>query len=140
MVFEHFALNVPDARAHARWYVDHLGFRVVREKPDSPFTHFLGDDTGRVIVELYSNPSAPILPFAQLLPLCFHVAVIAADARAERSRLETAGASFLLRGQFPGRDPSDHAARPVGRLPPTLPARPTSRLTSASPKGGWNDE
>ncbi len=101
MVFEHFALNVPDARAHARWYVDHLGFRVVREKSDAPFTHFLGDDTGRVIVELYSNPSAPILPFAQLLPLCFHVAVIAADARAERSRLETAGATFFSEDSFP---------------------------------------
>ena len=101
MVFEHFAINVPDVRSHARWYVDHLGFRVVREKPDAPYTHFLGDDTGRVIVELYSNPSAPVLPFAQLLPLCFHIAVIAADARTERVRLEQAGATFFSEDNLP---------------------------------------
>ena len=47
MNFEHFALNVPDARAHAQWYVQHLGFTIVRQRPDAPYTHFLADTTGR---------------------------------------------------------------------------------------------
>ena len=65
MRFEHFALNVPDVRAHAQWYVDHLGFTVARRREDAPFMHFLADDTGRIIVELYSNPKAPYPAYAQ---------------------------------------------------------------------------
>lgn len=96
MTFEHFALNVPDALGMSRWYVDHLGFRVLRRRDDAPFTHFLADDTGRPIVELYTNSTAPIPDYAAQPPLCFHFAVATADAAAERRRLEAAGASFVL--------------------------------------------
>lgn len=96
MKFEHFALNVGDPRAQARWYVAHLGFTVARHREDAPFTHFLADETGRVVVELYSNPSAPVPDYAARHPLVFHFAVVAADARAERIRLEKAGATLFL--------------------------------------------
>ncbi|MBL9187761.1 MAG: VOC family protein [Opitutaceae bacterium] len=96
MKFEHFALNVPDVRAHAQWYVDHVGFTVVRRREDAPFTHFLADDTGRIIVELYSNPKAPYPAYAQAHPLLFHIALVAPDAKAERERLEKAGATLFL--------------------------------------------
>jgi catechol 2,3-dioxygenase-like lactoylglutathione lyase family enzyme len=95
MKFEHFALNVPDARAMARWYVDHAGFAIVRQREDAPYTHFLADETGRVIVELYTNPGAAIPDYAAAHPLCFHLAVVARDARAERQRLEAAGATLF---------------------------------------------
>lgn len=95
MQFEHFALNVPDPRAQARWYVDHAGFRVVRQLVAEPYTHFLADDTGRVIVELYANPKAPVPAYADLPPLCFHFALVARDARAERARLVLAGATAV---------------------------------------------
>lgn len=101
MKFEHFALNVPDAPAHAAWYVQHAGFTIVRAKPDAPFTHFLADDTGRTIFELYSNPAAPFPDYARAHPLVFHVALVAADARAERARLERAGASLFLEDPQP---------------------------------------
>lgn len=101
MDFEHFALNVPDARAHARWYVQHLGFRVVRERADPPYTHFLADGTGRVIVELYTNPAAPITAFATADPLCFHLALVAKDARAEQARLVAAGAAYAYADELP---------------------------------------
>jgi catechol 2,3-dioxygenase-like lactoylglutathione lyase family enzyme len=96
MTFEHFALNVPDARGMSRWYVEHLGFRVLRRREDAPFTHFLADDTGRPIVELYTNSTAPIPDYAAQPPLCFHFAVATAVAAAERKRLEAVGASFVL--------------------------------------------
>ncbi|NBX60561.1 MAG: VOC family protein, partial [Opitutaceae bacterium] len=32
MKFEHFALNVADVRAMARWYVEHLGFQIARRR------------------------------------------------------------------------------------------------------------
>jgi glyoxylase I family protein len=96
MKFEHFALNVPDASAQARWYVQHLGFSIVRSRTDAPFTHFLADETGRVVVELYTNPKSPIPDHGSQHPLSFHFAVVAADAKAERTRLEKAGATLFL--------------------------------------------
>ena len=57
--------------------------------------HFLADDTGRTIVELYSNPQAPYPDYKNAHPLLFHVALVAPDARAERARLEQAGATFF---------------------------------------------
>jgi catechol 2,3-dioxygenase-like lactoylglutathione lyase family enzyme len=93
MKFEHFALNVPDARASARWYVAHLGLRVARTRDDSPYTSFLADDSGRVILEVYSNPAAPYPDYRAAHPLCFHVAFIADDPAAVRARLVAAGAT-----------------------------------------------
>jgi catechol 2,3-dioxygenase-like lactoylglutathione lyase family enzyme len=93
MKFEHFALNVPDAKAVARWYVNHLGMRIARTRDDSPFTSFLSDDTGRVILEVYSNPAAPYPDYKAAHPLCFHVAFVADDPSAIRTRLVAAGAS-----------------------------------------------
>jgi glyoxylase I family protein len=101
MKFEHFALNVPSAPAHARWYVEHVGFSIVRQRADAPFTHFLADETGRTIVELYSNPAAPFPNYAGTHHLCFHVAVVAREARAERARLEAAGATFATEDALP---------------------------------------
>lgn len=93
MKFEHFALNVPDAKASARWYVAQLGLRVARTRDDSPFTSFLADDSGRVILEVYSNPAAPYPDYKAAHPLCFHVAFIADDPAAVRARLVAAGAA-----------------------------------------------
>ncbi len=101
MTFEHFALNVPDARAMSRWYVEHLGFTVARKREDAPYTHFLADDAGRIVVELYTNPTAEITDFAATHPLCFHFAVVTRAARAEQARLEKAGATFFIEDALP---------------------------------------
>lgn len=96
MIFEHFALNVPDARAMSRWYVEHLGFVVARSREDAPYTHFLADESGRIVVELYTNSAAAAVDFNATHPLSFHFAVVAPNAREARTRLERAGASFFL--------------------------------------------
>jgi glyoxylase I family protein len=96
MKFEHFAINVPDARATADWYVKNLGLTVARKRDDFPFTHFLADETGRVIMEVYSNTSAPIPDYARMHQLVFHIAFVSKDAKAERARLEKAGATFVI--------------------------------------------
>ena len=101
MKFEHFALNVTDVRAMTPWYVQHLGFTVARSRPDAPYTHFLADETGRVIVELYSNPAAVVPDYVATHPLCFHIALVAKDAGAERRRLEQAGATLFLEETLP---------------------------------------
>jgi catechol 2,3-dioxygenase-like lactoylglutathione lyase family enzyme len=101
MKFEHFALNVPDAAAAAKWHVENLGLRVARSRKDSPFTSFLADDTGRVILEVYSNPAAPFTEFRSAHPLCFHIAFVADDPRAVRDRLVAAGAVFAYEETLP---------------------------------------
>ena len=101
MKFEHFALNVPEPRAQAQWYVQHVGFTIARARDDEPFTHFLADETGRTMVELYANPKAPYPDYAAMPPLCFHIAVVAPDARSERARLEKAGAKLFLEDPQP---------------------------------------
>jgi hypothetical protein len=101
MQFEHFALNVPAARAQALWYVQHVGFQIVRARDDAPFTHFLADETGRVLIELYSNPAAAYPDYGHMHPLTFHLAVVAVDAKAERARLEKAGAKLHLEDPQP---------------------------------------
>ena len=95
MTFEHFALNVPDSRAMAGWYIAHLGFQLARDVGGPAHTVFLSDDTGRVVVELYRNDAAPVTAFEATHPLCFHFAVVSVDARADRSRLEAAGGRFV---------------------------------------------
>ena len=55
MKIEHVALNVPDPLAMARWYVEHLGLTVKRRAMEAPYAHFLADDSGTVMVELYGN-------------------------------------------------------------------------------------
>lgn len=94
MLFEHFALNVPDARAAAAWYVAHLGLKVLRAGAEAPYTHFLADDTGRVFLELYTNPIDAIPDYAAQHPLRLHFAFAVSDARAEGARLRQAGASL----------------------------------------------
>lgn len=101
MKFEHFALNVPDAKAHAAWYVQHLGLRPARSRADAPYTTFLADDTGRVILELYSNTAAVFPDFKAAHPLCFHVAFVAKDPKSEADRLIAAGGTFAYEESLP---------------------------------------
>jgi glyoxylase I family protein len=101
MMFEHFALNVADARAVAAWYVTNLGFTVVRSREDAPYTRFLADESGRVVVELYSNLSARITEFGAGHPLTFHLAVVTQAADEDRQRLESAGATFFVEDALP---------------------------------------
>ena len=93
MYFEHVALNVPDPRAMAQWYVDHCGMRVVRSGDGPPYMRFLADATGRVIFELYANTKAPIPDYAQQDPLVVHVAFAVEDMSTTKAKLLEAGAS-----------------------------------------------
>ncbi len=94
MKFEHFALNVPDARGHGP-VVRRPTSACASRAPasDAPFTSFLADDTGRVIFEVYSNPAAPYPDYSAAHPLCFHVAFVADDPAAVRTKLVAAGAT-----------------------------------------------
>ena len=92
MRIEHIAFMVAEPAMTANWYVEHLGLRVVRSMKVSPFIHFLADDQGRTVVEIYNNPLAPLVDYEKVHPLHFHVALSSEDVRADRARLIAAGA------------------------------------------------
>ena len=87
------AINVEDPLAMARWYVEHLGFTVKRHFVDPPYIHFLADDSGTVMIEIYGNPDAPVPPYRETNPLVLHLALVSDDVQADLTRLEAAGAT-----------------------------------------------
>jgi catechol 2,3-dioxygenase-like lactoylglutathione lyase family enzyme len=92
MRIEHLGLNVREPVAMAAWYITHLGFTVKRKLDGPPWTHFLADAGGRVMIEIYGNPAAQIPDYAQIDPLVLHLAFTVDDVGAQRARLVGAGA------------------------------------------------
>ena len=93
MKFEHFALNVPDAKATSLWYEEHLGLIVKKKMVEAPFMTFLVDDSGTVMLEIYTNPKGQTLDFDEFHPLAVHLALISEDPTADKNRLMAAGAT-----------------------------------------------
>lgn len=94
MKIEHLALNVPDPRAAADWYVAHLGFRLVRSGQAPKHGRFVADDAG-VMLELYDDPAGAHLDLARLHEATFHLALVTTDLPADIARLSAAGARQL---------------------------------------------
>lgn len=101
MIFEHAAFNVPDSRAHARWLAEHLGFTIARAPAGPTHMHFLADETGRIVLELYTNTAAHIPDYHAQSPLVTHFALVSRDAGADRSRLIAAGATLVSDDTLP---------------------------------------
>lgn len=95
MKIEHLALNVTDPLSMARWYVQHLGLTVKRRTVDPPYVHFLADDSGTVMLELYGNTEAPRLDLPSVQPPALHLALLSVDPAADVKRLVAAGASIV---------------------------------------------
>ena len=101
MKFEHFAINVPDTRATVRWYQENLGLRIARTRAEDPYTTFLADDTGRIMIELYSNTKATYPDWPTAHPLNFHVAFVSEDPIADAKRLVAAGGKAFSEETMP---------------------------------------
>ncbi|MCA9035032.1 MAG: VOC family protein [Planctomycetaceae bacterium] len=95
MKIEHLAINVPDPLNAARWYVEHLGLVVKRRMMEAPWAHFLADDSGTVMLEIYGNTEAALLDFPSIQPAAIHLAFVSADLSADVARLRKAGATVV---------------------------------------------
>ena len=93
MKIEHFALNVSDPTAIAKWYCANLGMSIVRQQEQAPFTHFLADSSGSVMLEIYNNPSDSVPNYAEMDPLIVHLAFVSIDPDADKDKLVQAGCS-----------------------------------------------
>ena len=107
MKIEHVALNVNEPAQAARWYVEHLGMKIVRGLDKAPYTHFLADPAGGMI-ELYSNSAAPIPEYKSIHPLTLHIAFAVEDMEATRTKLIAAGATS--EGEISNLDNGDQLA------------------------------
>ena len=93
MKIEHVAFQVADPAAFAVWYAEHLGLAVKRAQTAPPFGHFLADDGGAVMIEVYRNASTQVPDYRSMHTLQLHVAFWAEDVSATRARLLAAGAT-----------------------------------------------
>lgn len=117
----------------AAWYVQHLGFRVLRAMDRDPWTHFLGDDAGAGVLEIYHNRRDTPPDYAALDPLRLHIALVSADPDADAARLIAAGASKAEEVRLADgtllvmlRDPWGLALQLCRRIQPLLPGPPTA--------------
>jgi glyoxylase I family protein len=94
MKLEHFAINVEKPVEMAQWYVKNLGFKIVRQQNTAPFTHFLADDSGRIMIEIYNNPIDQVPAYRKLDPLILHLAFVSTDPEKDKVRFLEAGASY----------------------------------------------
>lgn len=105
MNLEHIGMNVPDPAAAAKWYCQHLGMTVKRAGPPPANGRFLADTRGEMMLEFYSNHSAPIPDYRTVHSQVLHVAFQVEDVRATRERLVHAGA--LAEGEMIVNDEGD---------------------------------
>ncbi|MEO9475665.1 MAG: VOC family protein [Cyclobacteriaceae bacterium] len=93
--FEHFAINVPEPKAIADWYVEHVGLTIVRQQAEDPFMTFLADESGRVLCELNHRSEQAMMNFGSQHALTFHFAMESTNAEADKARLIEAGATLF---------------------------------------------
>ncbi len=95
MKIEHMAINVAKPLEMAAWYVEHLGMTVAFGLETAPYTHFLADSQGTVMLEIYLNPPNQVPDYAAMDPLLLHIAFVSDDPGADKARLLAAGATFV---------------------------------------------
>lgn len=128
MKIEHTAFNVADPVAFADWYVTHLGLRIARHVPGPAQTHFLADDAGESIIEIYNNPPDQVPDYAAMNPLLFHLAFASTSPPDDSARLIAAGATLVDELNLPDgshvmmlRDPWGLALQLCKRSTPLVP-------------------
>jgi glyoxylase I family protein len=95
MRIEHIAFNVADPRRVAAWYEQNLGMKVVRHIDVPPYMHFLADESGSVLIEIYNKPADEVPDYGSMNPLIFHLAFVSNDPTADKERLLQAGARLV---------------------------------------------
>ena len=93
MKIEHVAFVMQDPAAAAKWYADNMGFMIKRSMDELPFTHFLADESGKVMIEIYHPPHLRVPDYRDTDPMMLHLALVSEDVEADRKRWIAAGAT-----------------------------------------------
>lgn len=100
MKIEHFAFNVKDPVAMTAWYRENMGLIIVKHVQEPPFTTFMSDISGRVMIEFYNNPSDNVPDYQKMHPLLLHLAFVSENPVQDRERLIKAGAELISDDKF----------------------------------------
>lgn len=92
---EHFAINVADSRAKARWYVDHLGMVLMRDVKAPTYGMFIADAGKNMMYELYQYDTIPVVDFSAVSHLTFHAAYMVDDIQSAKDVLVAVGAKVV---------------------------------------------
>lgn len=95
MIFEHFAVNVPNPKEMVAWYQKNLQMECHKSMDQPPYMHFLADESGRLVMEIYSNDAAEIPDYNNQHPLTFHIAFATDNAEQMRNHLIHQGVSVV---------------------------------------------
>lgn len=127
MKIEHIAFNVAHPVEMALWYEKNLQLTTVSKMMQAPFTHFLADDSGNVMIEIYNNPPDQVPDYAAMNPLICHLAFASDHIDDDKSQLITAGATLVDEVKLPDgthlammRDPWGLAIQLCKRAKPML--------------------
>jgi glyoxylase I family protein len=66
-----------------------------------PYTTFLRESTGVMMIEIYCNPPDQVPSYFDMNPLQLHLAFVSADPEADKSRLLSAGATLFKDEHLP---------------------------------------
>jgi uncharacterized glyoxalase superfamily protein PhnB len=72
-----------------------MGFKVVRRGKGPTLAHFLADESGHVVIEVYNNPAASMPNYPTMSPLLLHLAFAVSDMAGTRDMLVKAGATMV---------------------------------------------
>jgi catechol 2,3-dioxygenase-like lactoylglutathione lyase family enzyme len=94
MKMEHIGLQVQEPVQMSEWYCRHLGFQMMRQQDKSPYTAFLADSSGSVMIEIHHHLNVEVPEYRQMDPLVLHLAFDVGDETIEAAaqRLLEAGA------------------------------------------------
>jgi glyoxylase I family protein len=67
---------------------------LVRKQEGGANTHFLADNSGDVMIEIYNNPPDQVPDYKNMNPLLLHLAFVCENPPQKRAELEAVGATF----------------------------------------------
>jgi glyoxylase I family protein len=73
-----------------QWYTKHPGLKIVFQLQVEPFTVFLANDSGRVMIEIYKNPADEIPPYRKMNPLLLPLAFVSESLESDTNNLPEA--------------------------------------------------
>ncbi len=98
MIIEHVAFNVKDPGSVVKWYIENIGLKLIKRVNE--YTWFIGDENSNTVLEIYYNPAAEVLEYANMDPLMLHIAFVSNKIEEDIKRLVEAGATVVNANAF----------------------------------------
>ena len=96
MKIEHLGLQVEQPVEMAEWYCKNFGFTIKRVFKNSAKNHFIADNSGNIMLEIYNNQTVKTPDYANIDPLILHLAFQCDDVKGTIKSLVADGATLIV--------------------------------------------